>query len=54
MPRMSKKKRHEMSFYISEKGRIEFNKLCKACVNTCKQSFRSIILSCLNYKSKRR
>ena len=53
MPRMSKKKKLEMNIFINDKGRIEFNKLCRACVNLCKQSYRVILISCRNYKSKR-
>ena len=53
MPRMSQKMKLEMSFFINNKGRIEYNSLCRACVNDCKQSHRAIILSCQKYKSKR-
>ena len=53
MPRMSKKKRLEMSFYINPKGRVEHNRLCVACVNECKQSHRALVLSCNKYKSRR-
>ncbi len=52
MPRMSKKRRLEMSFFINSKGRIEHNRLCRACVNACKQSHRAIIVCC-KFKSKR-
>ena len=53
MPRMSQKKKLEMSFFINSKGRIEYNSLCRACVNDCKQSHKAIILSCPKFKSKR-
>lgn len=53
MPRMSQKRRLEMSFFINDKSRIEFNRLCRACVNACKQSHRAVILFCHKYKSKR-
>jgi len=46
MPRMSKKQRLEMSMFISSKGRIEYNRLCKACVHDCKQSHRAIVIDC--------
>jgi len=49
MPRMSKKKRLEMSLFINSKGRIEFNRLCKACARDCKQSHRAIIIACPKY-----
>ena len=53
MPRMSKKKRLEMNFFINAKGRIEYNRLCRACVNDCKQSHKAELVSCPQYKSKR-
>jgi len=49
MPRMSKKKRIEMSMFINSKGRIEYNRLCKACVHNCKQSHKSVIIDCPKY-----
>ena len=54
MPRMSNKKRLEMSFFINDKGRLEFNRQCRACLNACKQSFRVIVVFCPIYKPKRR
>jgi len=49
MPRMSKKKRTEMSLYINGKGRIEYNRLCKACKYDCKQSYKVAIIACPKY-----
>ena len=49
MPRMSKKKRLEMSVFINSKGRIEYNRLCKVCALDCKQSHRTIIIDCPKY-----
>jgi len=53
MPHMSQKRKFEMSFFINSKGRIEYNSLCRACVNDCKQSHKAIILTCPKFKSKR-
>ena len=53
MPRMSKKKKMEMSLFLSETGRIRHNDLCLKCRNDCKHSFRAIILECRRYHSKR-
>ena len=53
MPRMSQQRKLEMSFFINNKGRIEYNSLCRACVNACKQSHKAIILFCRKFKSKR-
>ena len=52
MPRISKKKQLEESFFINQKGRIEFNRLCRACVNACKQSHKAVILFCRNFKRR--
>ena len=53
MPRMSKKKRLDMSLFINQKGRVEINRICRACKNGCKQSHKAQIIACRNYKSKR-
>jgi len=49
MPRMSNKRRLEMSMFINTKGRVEYNCLCKACAHDCKQSHRAIIIDCPKY-----
>ena len=46
MPRMSKKKLHELSFFLDEKNRIKYNEFCLKCQKTCKQSFRVIVVHC--------
>ena len=51
---MSNKKRIEMSMFINSKGRIECNRLCKACVYDCKQSYRAIIIDCPKYTPPQR
>ncbi len=53
MPRMSKKKKQEYSFFLNDKGRISYNDLCKYCQRSCKQSFRSTVVECRQYISKR-
>ena len=53
MPRMSDKKRLELSYYINPQGRVEHNKLCRACVSDCKQSHRALVITCAKYRSKR-
>lgn len=53
MPRMSKKRKQEMSLFIAETGRIRYNGLCLKCRNDCKQSFRATVLECRRYHSKR-
>ena len=29
MPRMSKKRKHELSFYLNDRGRVTYNELCR-------------------------
>lgn len=61
MPRMSKKRRLEWSFFLrqvkvgnSTCDRITYNDLCRGCTHSCKQSFRAVIILCPHYYSKRR
>ena len=53
MPRMSKKRKEEMAFFLNDRNRITYNELCRKCVHGCKQSFRASILECPHYHSKR-
>lgn len=46
MPRMSKKRKQEWSFFLNDRNRITFNELCLKCINDCKQSFRVIVVQC--------
>ena len=39
MPRMSKSKKLEWSFFLNDRGRKAYNTLCRHCVHDCKQSF---------------
>lgn len=53
MPRMSKKRRLEMSFFLNERNRVTYNELCRKCCHNCKQSFRAVVIECPKYLSKR-
>ena len=53
MPRMSKKRKLELSFFLNERGRVAYNELCRKCRNECKQSFRAAVVECPRYLSKR-
>lgn len=53
MPRMSKKRKHELSFYLNDRGRVTYNELCRKCQHGCKQSFRTVVIDCPRYLSKR-
>ena len=39
MPRMSREKRLEWSFFLNHRNRIAYNALCRSCTHDCKQSF---------------
>ncbi|MCI1269062.1 MAG: hypothetical protein LKG21_04075 [Ruminococcus sp.] len=53
MPRMSKRNKLEWSFFLSENGRRNYNILCRHCREECKQSFRTVVIECRKYASKR-
>ena len=53
LPRMSKKRRLEWSFFLNHRNRITYNDLCRGCTRDCKQSFRAVIILCPSYYSKR-
>ncbi len=53
MPRMSKSKKLEWSFFLNDRGRKAYNTLCRRCVHDCKQSFRTVVVICPHYQSKR-
>ena len=53
MPRMSKKLKKELAFFLNERGRRNYNELCRKCQHECKQSFRAVIVACPRYLSKR-
>ena len=51
MPRMSREKRLEWSFFLNHRNRIAYNALCRSCTHDCKQSFRAIVVLCPRYLS---
>ena len=53
MPRMSKKRKYELSFYLNDRGRVTYNELCRKCQHGCKQSFRAVVLDCPHFQSQR-
>ena len=46
MPRMSKKRNHELSFYLNDRGRVTYNELYRKCQHGCRQSFRAVVVDC--------
>ena len=53
LPRMSRKRREEWSFFLNHRNRITYNDLCRGCTRDCKQSFRAAVVLCPRYYSKR-
>lgn len=53
MPRMSKKWKQELSFFLNDRGCVSYSALCRRCVYPCKQSFRALVIGCPHYLSKR-
>ena len=53
MPRMPKKRKLELSFFLKELGRVTCNGLSRKCQRTCKQSIRAVIVDSPHYLSKR-
>ena len=53
MPRMSQKKKRELSLFLNDLGRVEYNTLCRRCVHNCKQAHRVLVIECARYLSKR-
>ena len=46
LPRMSKKRKHELSFYLNDRGRVTYNELCRKCQHGCKQKTAYEITGC--------
>ena len=55
MPKIGKRKLSEFEYYLKggKKRKFEYNSKCKTCENDCKQSYRSILIQCPKYKSKK-
>ena len=49
----SKKWKQEWSFFLGENGRRQYNKICRKCIHSCKQSFRVGIVACPFYQTDR-
>ena len=53
MPRMPKKLKKELAFFLNDRERRSYNELCRKCQHECKQGFRAVIIDCPRYLSKR-
>lgn len=48
----SQKWKLEWDFFLGENGRRQYNKICRRCVHSCKQSFKADLITCPKYLSK--
>jgi len=47
MPRLSKKEKNDMQFFINpDTGKRQYNLTCQHCVFPCKQSWRAVLVHC--------
>lgn len=53
MARMTKSQKHELSLFLDEQGRIQYNEICQQCSRECKQSFRAFLFACGRYKERK-
>ena len=53
MPRMSKRRKREQVFFLTDKGRVAYNRLCLKCNHDCKQSYRAVIIECRRFEKRR-
>ena len=53
MPYMSQKRKKELSLFLNDAGRVEYNVLCRRCVHECKQPHKAMVVECRRYLSKR-
>ena len=53
MPRMSNKRKLELAFFLTESGRVAYNKLCLCCKHECKQSYRAVVVQRGRFEKRR-
>ena len=53
IPRISKARKVEYSYFLNDKNRMNYNKRCLECKNACKQSFRAVVINCPNFRSRK-
>ena len=46
MPKMSQKRKKELSMFLNDAGRVEYNVLCRRCVHECKQPHKAVVVEC--------
>ena len=53
MPRLTKSRKHELSLFLNEQGRIQYTEICQQCSLECKPSFRAVLHACGRYKERK-
>ncbi len=54
MPRMSNRRKWELAFFLTESGRVAYNKLCLCCKHDCKQSYRAVVVNCPRFEKRQK
>lgn len=54
MPKMSDKRKRELAFFLTESGRVAYNKLCLCCTHDCKQSHRAAVVRCGRFEKQKK
>lgn len=52
MSAKSEKWKLENAFFLNDKGRRQYNKICNVCKNDCKQSFKAKLITCPKFTRK--
>lgn len=47
---MTKAQKAEWAYFIGPSGRITYDEKCAKCIHGCKQSFRTKVMECPNYR----
>jgi hypothetical protein len=50
---MTQKRKQELTLFLNERDRVEYNSLCRQCVHNCKQAYKVLVIECGRYLSKR-
>ena len=53
MPRMTKRRKEDLAFFLTDKGRVAYNRLCLKYNHDCKQSYRAVIIECRRFEKRR-
>ncbi len=52
MSRTNNQRKRELAFFLTESGKVAYNKLCLCCKHECKQSYRAVVVSCPRFEKR--